>query len=82
MNLVCHRINIPKLGWGEGGVCMAPHTPAMLTTRGLIFHPWTLITSMRDVFVMLILTTESMYLSWMNVNFIIWMVRLGVGDWN
>ena len=39
MNLVCHRINIPKLGWGEGGVCMAPHTPAMVITRGLIFHP-------------------------------------------
>jgi hypothetical protein len=53
-----------------------------LTKRCLIFHPWTLITSMRVVFVMLILTTHSMYLLWMNVNSIIWMVRLGVGDWN
>ena len=59
-------------------VWIAPRTLAMMMTRGLTFQPWVFIAVMRQLYLScVVLMAWSVYLSCVNVNPIIWIVRLG-----
>ena len=61
-------------------VCMEPRTPAVMTMSGFIFQPCALIAVIRGLYLScLVLMACSVYLSCVNVNSIIWTVRLGAG---
>ena len=61
-------------------VWMVPRTPAVMVMRGLTCQPCILIAAMRGLYLScFVLMAWSVYLSCVNVNSIICMVRLGAG---